>query len=478
MEAAGRGGKNGGPPRGAEAQLSPTSSVGGQPAATHPRASLYRTKVGTAWERQRFEDQVGLHQAKQQRRSEEASERCRALQQWSEARASHGDMTYGRLDLASLAEFRPGPGGMDIAILHPPAAEIAAQVMSTGTERRSTAVAAARKAWQKATSLGCHKDAPKLAKTGSDAMPKRCWHAGFCVCQAPVVAHGAGNRAAHGARGAGRTLDAFARRLQTVLGRILAKGSPARSLYEVGALVLCLRRKDWGEDVVGLWWHIGYGNLTTGHFSGLPLFPATGARQAEATGLNLVALELRGQLSSSATGVHNVWSALAPLDPAGEWELEAYSLHSSKRALGRIIPGKQILVERLTPAVVASLTGPSPPGGDLLPIRRPRRPQPQPRPRSSKRARASSPSLGQASVCCTSCSAKSAFALRLHSPPPGPVSRPDPHPIRSLDVRPPFPTLAGSGAAWGWLRQACAGCCMVWLGTLSLRRWPESCDYQ
>ena len=190
----------------------------------------------------------------------------------------------------------------------------------------------------------CHSKAAPLG-TGRALQMSRCWQAGFCICKLRLRQQRR------------RGLDSLVLAFQNALRRLLAKGAWARRFYDTGSLVIALRRGDEGDQgQVSLWWHLGYGNLQTAVFCGLPLFPAA-ERQEEAAAMGLVALELRGHLLDN---VQNMWTAMSLLDSevgveAHGWQVDAYALHAGTLAVSELRPGKQLLVEHPEPPVTVPL---------------------------------------------------------------------------------------------------------------------------
>ena len=77
-----------------------------------------------------------------------------------------------------------------------------------------------------------------------------CFFAGYCLCSTDR----------------GKRLALAVERLQLAMSRFFAKGTVARSIYAKGLAVLRIVETDVPGDV-GMWLHIGYGNLSTNIYS-------------------------------------------------------------------------------------------------------------------------------------------------------------------------------------------------------------------
>ena len=156
---------------------------------------------------------------------------------------------------------------------------------------------------------------------------KSCFFATFCLCDPRGI-----------------MIRAFVTQLQASLRRLLVKDSRPRRLYDRGGLLLRLRSLA-QEDGPFHWFHVSYGNLTSGRYTLMLLASEIDTLRARLVH-PLIPLVVRDDLPD--LGCVNLWVAAKDFDMSQAWQLQAYKLHSSPlRIVGHFNPGRHILAEAL-----------------------------------------------------------------------------------------------------------------------------------
>jgi hypothetical protein len=156
-----------------------------------------------------------------------------------------------------------------------------------------------------------------------------CYYAGFCLCKNPFVKRVVAN-------------------VQAGLRTWLAKGTTARRLYDRAALCLQIWN-DSGSVEEYRFYHVGYGNLKTCHFTLMRLHLATGLRRVEAALDGLVACEVKDSgLAGGDGGAANLWQCFSDLDRSQAWRCQLMRLYSDSSLIERFLP-THVELQGLTP---------------------------------------------------------------------------------------------------------------------------------
>lgn len=155
---------------------------------------------------------------------------------------------------------------------------------------------------------------------------KLCYYAGFCLCSRD----GFFCRVISGA-------------LRSAFKLWFSKGSSTRRLFDLGCVCVCLWND--GANTQRIFYHVGFGNLSTLHFTFAFLELVRGQRQNIAALHNRVACRFARNAPSFGW---NVWACLRDLDPAVSWYAQLWRLSSSDDLAQSFIPG-EVEIESIVP---------------------------------------------------------------------------------------------------------------------------------
>ena len=152
-----------------------------------------------------------------------------------------------------------------------------------------------------------------------------CYHAGFCLCKGP-----------------GAATRRLAQDMQRCLRSLLEKGSKAKDLYQAGLLVLRLSTCE--DDLLHLWFHLSYVNLSNMRCVLTQMMPSSDTALVEEALSYPSSVALQVGCACVEDAIVNLWEALHPLDKSVHWQVLPCSLSTSRRQVhGIFCPGLAIV---------------------------------------------------------------------------------------------------------------------------------------
>ena len=132
------------------------------------------------------------------------------------------------------------------------------------------------------------------------------------------------------------------------LGRLLVKDSPARSLYDLGALAVRMHMKSAVVVPYEIWLHLGFGNLNSKQFTVLQLHRSDGSRCRAAAALGHIALHLEKPKRKEDWHPLNLWEVLHTFNAIRASiaaRLESYEVISTSELHLTLKPAFQVCVK-------------------------------------------------------------------------------------------------------------------------------------
>lgn len=217
----------------------------------------------------------------------------------------------------------------------PPARAMARRALSGWQGKDASFLGDLRKAWADIHRPIAGAQLPNLGKVTYDRVSD-CRAAGFCMCDER-----------------GNMLRAFVARWKVRLSAALAKGAPARSLFDTGVLLLrLLPSADLPavieDDGGGFWFHCSHANLSAGRFTLTALDASMeSSRASVCLPRGLIPLEARCYGDPPTLALCSLWLAADDIDLTGRWYMHFYKLHQGQSVItyGEFSPGKQLLAE-------------------------------------------------------------------------------------------------------------------------------------
>jgi len=230
----------------------------GEPASSHTALVAASSEMQTRSAEQSI---IDLSKAAADERKAKEKERQHVLNEWAATRAVReylpdAEEILPNLDLASVWPVSDSSRSLLVIKYAPPVTAMTSKLLQTKeTEAVHGLKECAFLAWRERCTGFREADCRRL--TTQPKTPSICEVALRCMCQTP----------------AGRDLMRFVRGISRGILQMIAKGTLGRKLYETARAVVRTYHKDKDPSEQDYWYHLGYGNLSTGLFYVLRLVP-------------------------------------------------------------------------------------------------------------------------------------------------------------------------------------------------------------